>query len=99
MGIERSLQRDKRKKTEASIQGSDTEVVSKLQRHSRCSLGGESFSAMAAAEENESDARRSPDEEIDASAGEALEKEAIDQAPGARASKKKKKKCKSSKKI
>ncbi|KAF2620283.1 hypothetical protein F2Q68_00040324 [Brassica cretica] len=67
-----------------------------LQRHSRCSIG-ESFSAMTVAEEEDSDARGSPDGGIDASAGEALVEGAIDQVSDVRPSKKKKKKSKSSK--
>ncbi|KAF3570902.1 hypothetical protein F2Q69_00060219 [Brassica cretica] len=68
-----------------------------LQRHSRCSIG-ESFSAMTVAEEEDSDARGSPDGGgVDASAGEALVEGTIDQVSDARPSKKKMKKSKSSK--
>ena len=52
---------------------------------------------MTVAEEEDSDARGSPDGGIDASAGEALVEGAIDQVSDARPSKKKKKKSKSSK--
>lgn len=59
--------------------------------------GGESFSAMTAAEEEDSDARGSPEGWIDASAGKALVEGAIDQVSDTRPSKKKKKKSKFSK--
>lgn len=60
-------------------------------------LGGERFSAMTAAEEEDSDARGSPEGWIDAYAGKALVEGAIDQVSDTRPSKKKKKKSKFSK--